>query len=107
MPRQTTTDSVLHPQVEERIHLWGQVVANSRRQQKITLDDLAARVGVAQQTVVRMEKGDVAVRISIWLSTFKVLGALDLLAPMPAESLLSKVGLAQRVRKAALDDDEF
>lgn len=105
MPKKSLTESHIHPKVSDRILLWGQVLAAVRRKQRLSLNDMAQRVQVSQQTLVRMEKGDVTVRIATWMTVFQVLGVLDYLAPLPPAELLDRALLPQRVRKPEVDDD--
>lgn len=72
MPRLTPP---LYPRTRDRAIALGDRLRLARRRRRITLDDLAARVGTTRVTLGRLEHGDLSVSLALLV---RVLGALGL-----------------------------
>lgn len=72
MPRQTPP---LCPRTRDRAIALGERLRLARRRRRLSLDDLAARVGTTRVTLGRLEHGDLSVSLALLV---RVLGALEL-----------------------------
>ena len=75
-----------------------------RLSRNLTQATLAAEAGVSKRTIERLERGEVAARLSGLVRVCKALGLsdhLDTLVPSPAESPVDQLRLARRRRRRA------
>lgn len=73
----------LFPQTQRRAEGLGERLRLARRRRRMSLADLAARVGVSRGTLSRLERGDLATSLGTLARILGVLGLeedLDLLA---------------------------
>jgi transcriptional regulator with XRE-family HTH domain len=73
----------LFPQTQRRAESLGERLRLARLRRRISLTDLAKRVGVSRNTLARLERGDLATSLAVLASVLSVLGLeedLDLLA---------------------------
>lgn len=73
----------LFPQTQRRAEELGERLRLARLRRRISLSDLAKRVGVSRNTLARLERGDLATSIGVLTQVLAVLGLeedLDLLA---------------------------
>lgn len=113
--------------VERAISDLGQDLRTARVRRRMTIDDMADRAGVNRKTIMKIEKGDASVSLSVLGSVLLVLGEEKRLAALldPGKDdtaiLMDQERLPQRVRprrpkpdpeapapdEAAPDDDGF
>lgn len=55
----------------------GEHLRTWRKLQRLTIEDVAQRVGVSRNTIGRLERGDGAVRLDVVLGVANALGRLD------------------------------
>lgn len=80
MPR---TSRPLFPQTQRRAEALGERLRLARRRRRMSLNELAARVGVTRHTLSRLERGDLTASLGVLAHVLAVLGLeedLDLLA---------------------------
>lgn len=80
MPR---PQRALFPQTQRRAEALGERLRLARLRRRISLTDLAKRVGVNRNTLARLERGDLATSLGVLARVLSVLGLeedLDLLA---------------------------
>ncbi len=83
----------------------GRSVANTRKIQRLTAQQVADRAGISRGTLHRLESGEATVGLHVMLSVARVLGMLDRLIgaadPMntPLGQTLSLDRIPQRVRR--------
>lgn len=65
---------LLPPLVRRSLSKLGQDVANARRRRQLTIAMMAERMGVAQNTYRRVEKGDASVAMGAYAMALFVLG---------------------------------
>ena len=85
----------------------GSDLRDARRRRRISATDMAERLGVARETVRRLERGDSSVAIGTVATAAFVLGIVDRLAAL-ADQATDAVGLSidreslpKRIRRAA------
>lgn len=83
---------------------WGQLLKAHRIRRNITIADMKNRLGVSLSTLQRLERGEPTVQTGTYLHAMIILGLLDTLCPLPAESGDSA---RQRARPERGDDDYF
>lgn len=106
MPAKLLPPEQLPSLVQERLRSWGAVVKTQRIVQRMKASELCARVGISDATLRRMERGDPAVGIGLFLSALLVLGMLDDIAPLPRpEFRVAPAG--QRVKLPKYTEDDF
>lgn len=91
--------------VQERIRVWGMCVKTQRVAQRMKAAELCARIGISEATLRRVERGDPAVGVGLFLSALLVLGILDEVAAMPGNPLWTP-GPRVRVKTSPKDDDD-
>jgi transcriptional regulator with XRE-family HTH domain len=73
----------LFPQTKRRAEALGERLRLARMRRRMSLTELAARVGVTRGTLSRLERGDLSTGLGVLASVLSVLGLeedLDLLA---------------------------
>ena len=110
MPKKLSDSDLIHTLVQERLFSWGKAVRAARLWQRITVADLCERVGIAQATLRRLERGDPGAAAATYLTALLVLGLFDQAVPQLPASLDKAAG--RRVRRSKLergedDDDDF
>ena len=111
MPKKLSRPEIWPTLVQERLTTWGKCIRTQRLRQRIPLDDLSARIGIARSTLLRLEKGDPGASAGAYLTAFLVLGVADDLAP-PLPDGLWQGNHGQRVKlrnneKGSDDPDYF
>jgi transcriptional regulator with XRE-family HTH domain len=71
MPR---SERLLFPQTQRRAEALGERLRLARLRRRMPLTELAARVGVARQTLSRLEHGDLSTSLSVLAQVLAVLG---------------------------------
>jgi len=100
MPKKLSSAVAWPTLVQERLRQWGKAINTQRLRQRITVADLAARLGVSRTTLLRLEKGDPGAGMGAYLTAMLALGLLDLAAPsLPV--VLWQADYGQRVRLSA------
>lgn len=97
MPKKNLYSEAVPTLIQERLRAWGMVIKKQRAVQRIRAIDLCRRMEVSETTLRRLECGDAGAGAELYLSAFLILGVLDELAPLPAETLLAPEA-RQRVR---------
>lgn len=62
------------PQAREALSLLGSQIAVARKERRMTVSELATRVGVARDTVNKIERGDPSVGIGLAFEAAAVVG---------------------------------
>lgn len=73
----------LYPQTQRRAEALGERLRLARMRRRMSLAELAKRVGVARGTLTRLERGDLTVSLGLLARVLTILGLeedLDLLA---------------------------
>lgn len=89
----------------------GKALAFARKQQQWRQQDLAERLGVTRQTVARLERGDPAIALGIFLSALWLLDVpLTQGGELPANALLKLIephlrSRVSRKKERPIDDD--
>ena len=83
MPKKLSPPQSWPTLVQERLTQWGKAINTQRLRQRITVADLAARLGVSRTTLLRLEKGDPGAGAGAYLTAMLALGMLDQTAPSP------------------------
>jgi len=65
------------PATQKALEAMGAHLKMARVKRRISVKSFAARVGVSQSTVIRLEKGDAGVSIGTLAMAFLVLGEID------------------------------
>lgn len=107
MPIKRLTPETLPLEISRVTRDWGTAIRIARHQQRLTLKELAHRVQVSQQTLMRMESGDPTVQVGSYLCALWTLGLLPAAAPPLPEAMRSEAGIGQRVRVTESKDDDF
>jgi transcriptional regulator with XRE-family HTH domain len=81
----------------------GDAIRQARIARNRTREDLAQRSKMSRNTLVRLESGDVAVRMGAWLSALEATGLLHLLEDVatPEKDVLGEVARKQKPRVRA------
>jgi len=100
----STMPDMLPPKLRRSLAKLGQDIRNARRRRGLTVAMMTERVGVAQATYLKIEKGDPSVSMGAYAMTLFALGFPDALSDI-ADSrsdetglLLDAARLPQRVR---------
>ncbi len=83
--------------VQERLTVWGRCINTQRMRQRITVADLAARMGISRTTLLRLEKGDPGAGAAAYLTALLALGLIDQAAPVLSVELW-QADFGQRVK---------
>lgn len=97
MPKKLLHSESLPTLVLERLATWGVCIHAQRLQQRITTADLCERMGISENTLRRLEKGDPGAGAGAYLTALLILGVADALTP-PVPPLLV-VKTHQRVKR--------
>lgn len=82
----------------------GARIARLRLDQNLTQADLANLAGVGKRTIERLEAGQVASQLSVFIRVCRVLGIMDrfeVFLPEPAPSPMAQLRLQGRARRRA------
>ena len=74
MPKNSKSYEMLPQRLEKLMKETGSDLKEARRRRKISVRDMAKRVGVSPATVIRLEKGDAAVGLGIFMTVLFILG---------------------------------
>jgi hypothetical protein len=108
MPKKLFPTQATPSLVQERLTGWGRCIRNERLRQRITVADLCARIGIAEATLRRLERGDPGAAAGTYLTALLALGVFDELAP-PLRASLAAPAAQRRVRpsRAERGDDDY
>lgn len=110
VPKKLSKPEIWPTLVQERLCEWGKCIHTQRLRQRIPLDDLSARIGIARSTLLRLEKGDLGASAGAYLTAFLVLGMVEHVAP-PLPTTLWQGDHGQRVKlrpnEQGGDDSEY
>lgn len=108
MPKKLRTRETVPSLVQERLLVWGRCIRTQRVTQKILARDLCARIGIAEATLRRLERGDAGASAAAYLSAMMVLGVLEFAAP-PLDPRLWSAHPGSRARMASQEgsDEDF
>jgi DNA-binding XRE family transcriptional regulator len=91
------------PATREAAMQLGLAIRQARLARKLTTRECAERARTSRATLVRIESGDVAVRLGSWLLVLEVCNLLHLLAPVsnPDADMLGRAERQRHARKRA------
>lgn len=101
MPKQSRALSSMPPLVLAQLQQLGEHLAIARKRRKASRRDWAARIGVTEPTLARMEKGDPSVAFGSYATALWLIGRVQALAELAAPEL-DLGALDSEVRAAAL-----
>lgn len=108
MPKTPKALETLPPMIQAQLKQLGENLAIARKRRHEPLRDWAARIGVSEPTLMRMEQGDPSVSMGIYATALWLLGRAQEIAALAAPefdrgALEQDVRLAQKrsVRKPA------
>lgn len=101
MPKQSRALSSMPPMVLTQLQQLGEHLAIARKRRKASRRDWAARIGVTEPTLARMEKGDPSVAFGSYATALWLIGRVQALAELAAPEL-DRGALDSEVRAAAL-----
>lgn len=111
MPRKLLDNDSLPTLVQERLSMWGKCIHAQRLQQRVTSADLCERMGISENTLRRLERGDPGAGAGTYLTALLTLGMVDDLAPsIPPELAASshrRVKKTLQERSASHDTEYF
>jgi transcriptional regulator with XRE-family HTH domain len=84
MPKLPQAISELPPAVSARLRELGEHLAIARKRRKQSLKVWAARIGVSEPTLMRMERGDAGVGMGIYATALWLIGRAQGLAELAA-----------------------
>src|SRR5262245_42169535 len=87
------------PETRAAAQRLGAAIRQARLARNMSLADCAERARTSRNTLIRIEQGDVAVRIGSWLSAMEVCNVLHLLASA-SDPDADALGKAERQREA-------
>jgi transcriptional regulator with XRE-family HTH domain len=90
---------VLPPRIKRSLRGFGRDLALARRKRNLTIASMAQRVGVANATYTRIEKGDPTVAFGAYAMALYVLGFGDVFADL-ADTSRDEVGLMLDAERA-------
>lgn len=101
MPKQSRALSSMPPLVLAQLQQLGAHLAIARKRRKASRRDWAARIGVTEPTLARMEKGDPSVAFGSYATALWLIGRVQALAELAAPER-DLGALDSEVRAAAL-----
>lgn len=101
MPKQSRSLSSMPPLVLAQLQQLGEHLAIARKRRKESRRAWAARIGVTEPTLARMEKGDPSVAFGSYATALWLIGRVQALAELAAPEL-DRGALDSEVRAAAL-----
>jgi transcriptional regulator with XRE-family HTH domain len=108
LPRKILASADVPSLAAERLLTWGQAIRTQRVRQRLSADQLCARIGISRATLSRLERGDPAVSVAGYMGAFLVLGIFDRLMPSPDATLWSPDEKGRvRARQTEADSDYF
>lgn len=99
------------PDIEKKLVLIGERIAQARKRRRVSMDDLASRMFVTRNTLARLEKGDPGVSMGVMASALWALGLeqdlLEIAVPEKDKTglYLESRRLPERIRSAAPSDE--
>lgn len=107
MPKKLRNPETTPSLVQERLITWGRCIRTQRVAQKILARDLCSRVGIAEATLRRLERGDPGASAAVYLNAMMVLGVLEFAAPALDPQLWSSKpqSRARPTPSASIDED--
>lgn len=108
MPKKLRKSGSMPSLVQERLLIWGRCIRTQRIAQKLLASDLCVRIGIAEATLRRLERGDPGASAAAYLNAMMVLGVLEFAAPT-LDPLLWSISPQSRARKMPKDivDEDF
>ena len=90
----------------------GNNLKTARIRRELTLQEAAEKIGTSKSSVMRMEKGDISVKIGVFISAAEVYQALDTISFLVPEHdiiglSLEKQKQPKRIRKKKTDKLDF
>ncbi len=104
MPKRDPESLSVPLAVSEITARWGKLLKTHRIRRNITIADMKTRLGISLSTLQRMERGELTVQTCTYLHAMTILGLLDTLCPLPADTGEDD---RQRARPARRGDDYF
>jgi transcriptional regulator with XRE-family HTH domain len=87
MPKKRSTAHAWPTLVQEKLDTWGRCIHAQRLRQRITAADLCERLGIAEATLRRIERGDPGASVGAYLTALLTLGVADEATPALAPAL--------------------
>jgi transcriptional regulator with XRE-family HTH domain len=87
MPKQARALQEMPPQLLSQLRSLGANLSLARKRRKESLKAWAARLGVSQPTLMRMERGDASVAMGIYATALWMIGRANALADLAAPQL--------------------
>lgn len=84
MPKQSRAIATLPPMVQAQLRQLGEHLTIARKRRKESRRVWAARIGVTEPTLARMEKGDPAVAFGSYATALWLMGRVQALAELAA-----------------------
>lgn len=78
----SAVEDVLPPKLRRGLRKFGEDIGVARRKRRLTVAMMAERIGVAQSTYLRAEKGDPKVAFGVYAMILFVLGFGDAIAEL-------------------------
>ena len=113
MPKQNLTRESAPAAVVETLKQLGANIGTARARRQLTLEELAAKAGIAKETIARVEAGRITTSIGAYAAALWALGLHAGLADVgsPESDLegatLAAAKLGQRARRTRVLDDDF
>lgn len=104
MPKKNPDTLSIPLVASDLITRWGKLLKSHRIGRNITIADMKIRLGVSLSTLQRLERGEPTVQTGTYLHAMTILGLLDTLCPLPADSGENS---RQRARPVKGSDDYF
>jgi transcriptional regulator with XRE-family HTH domain len=99
----TKQSAPVFPREEQQARALGQRLRTARLRRRVSLGEMAARVGVTPKTLRRLEQGDPSVGLALLIRTLSVLGLTNDIDRIAASDEigqhLADMGLSQRPRR--------
>ena len=95
------------PEVRQKLVHMGEYIRIARKRRRLTMAEVAERLGVGYQTIFRMEHGDPSVAVSVYMSALWLFGldqaVVEAIHPDNDESgkALERARMPKRVGKCA------
>jgi transcriptional regulator with XRE-family HTH domain len=110
MPKKLSPAQAWPTLVQERLTVWGKCIRTQRLRQRVTVEDLANRLGISRGTLIRLEKADPGASAGAYLTALLALGVADQAVPALANELWQG-DFGQRVKlsrdEKGIEDAEY